>query len=110
MSKEYLAREKDIDELKINKANKADLSILENSIDSLKIDKLDKSDIDSALSPTSENPVQNKVVYEAIQNAGSKITVESALSHTSENPVQNKVVTQAINTSNQNINIFLIVK
>lgn len=106
MDKEFLATEKDIDELKINKADKADLSILENSIDNLKTEKLDKSDVDSALSSTSENPVQNKVIYEAIQNAGSKITVDSALLSTSENPVQNKVVTQAINTSNQNINIL----
>ena len=106
MSKEFLAKKKDIDELKISKADKADLSILENSIDNLKTDKLNISDVDSTLSPTSENPVQNKVVYEAIQNAGSKITVDSTLSPTSENPVQNKVVTQAINTSNQNINIL----
>ena len=106
MDKEFLATEKDINELKTNKADKANLSILENSVNSLKTDKLDKSAVDSILSPTSENPVQNKVVYEAIQNAGSKITVDSTLSPTSENPVQNKVVTQAINTSNQNINIL----
>ena len=86
MNKEFWAKKKDINELNINKLN--------------------ISDVDSALSPTSENPVQNKVVYEAIQNAGSKITVDNALSPISENPVQNKVVTQTINTSNQNINIL----
>ena len=36
MNKEFLAKKKDINELKINKADKADLSILENSIDDLK--------------------------------------------------------------------------
>lgn len=106
MNKEFFATEEDINELKINKADKANLSVLENSIDDLKTDKLDKSDVDSILSSESENPVQNKVVYEAIQNAGSKITVDNILDITSENPVQNKVVTQAINTSNQNINIL----
>ena len=78
MSKEFLAKKKDIDELKINKANKADLSIL-------------------------ENPVQNKVVYAAIQNAGGKITVDSILDITSENPVQNKVITHELTNANQDI-------
>lgn len=51
--------------------------------------------VDSALSTTSENPVQNKVVTQAIND--NKVTVDSALSTNSVNPVQNKVVTQAIN-------------
>lgn len=29
--------------------------------------------VDSELSPTSENPVQNKVIYEALEDAGSKL-------------------------------------
>ena len=69
-------------------------------------DKVDKSDVDSALSSTSENPVQNKVVYAAIQNAGSKVTVDDILDITSENPVQNKVLTRELNNTNQDINIL----
>ena len=68
--------------------------------------KLNISDVDNALSPTSENPVQNKVVYKAIQNAGSKITVDNILDITSENPVQNKVITRELNNTNQDINIL----
>lgn len=65
--------------------------------------KLNISDVDNALSPTSENPVQNKVVYKAIQNAGSKITVDNILDITSENPVQNKVITRELTNANQDI-------
>lgn len=66
-------------------------------------DKLNISDVDNALSPTSENPVQNKAVYAAMQNAGSKITVDSILDITSENPVQNKVITRELTNANQDI-------
>jgi hypothetical protein len=76
-----------------------------------------KITVDSALSTTSTNPVQNKIVtnnfisisetlgeHEAAISAlqsgsggsGSNITVDSALSDTSTNPVQNKVIKQAI--------------
>lgn len=65
--------------------------------------KLDKSAVDSTLSSESENPVQNKVVYAAIQNAGSKITVDSILDITSGNPVQNKVITRELTNANQDI-------
>lgn len=65
--------------------------------------KLNISDVDNALSPTSENPVQNKAVYAAMQNAGSKITVDSILDITSENPVQNKVITRELTNANQDI-------
>lgn len=82
--------------------------------------------VDSALSPTSENPVQNKVIKEALDGkvdavegkvlsdnnytdieklklAGiaaqaNKTTVDSALSANSANPVQNGVVTNELNT------------
>lgn len=50
--------------------------------------------VDSALSTTSENPVQNKVVTQAINK--NKVTVDSSLSTTSENPVQNKVIAAAL--------------
>ena len=82
--------------------------------------------VDSSLSSTSTNPVQNKVVYselnkkitdpgsgsngqflsktangyqwvDAPQGGGTNITVDTALSTTSTNPVQNKVVTAELN-------------
>lgn len=76
--------------------------------------------VDSTLSSTSANPVQNKVIYSALQGkqntltagtgisisgntisctvsgGGSSVTVDSALSGTSTNPVQNKVVYTAL--------------
>lgn len=50
--------------------------------------------VDSAMSDTSTNPVQNKVVKAAID--AKTIAVDSALSDTSVNPVQNKVVKAAL--------------
>ena len=50
-------------------------------------------EVDDALSPTSTNPVENRVIYDALQNV--EIDVDNALSTTSENPVQNKVITAA---------------
>lgn len=79
--------------------------------------------VDDALSGTSTNPVQNKVVTEALEGkqdvlvsgesiktingepilgagdieiAGSTVEVDDALSDTSENPVQNRVITAAL--------------
>lgn len=67
-----------------------------------------KITVDSELSETSENPVQNKIITEALNSAtqriddleqsGVKITVDSELSNTSENPVQNKVITEILDT------------
>lgn len=66
--------------------------------------------VDTELSTTSENPVQNKVIAQKINTVEASlnetigrvdnipvITVDSVLSTSSENPVQNKVVTNAIN-------------
>lgn len=50
--------------------------------------------VDSAMSDTSTNPVQNKVVKAAID--AKTIAVDSELSDTSTNPVQNKVVKAAL--------------
>lgn len=59
-----------------------------------------KITIDSAMSGSSVNPVQNKVVKQYVDDkvaaAGSNITVDAALSSTSTNPVQNKAVKAAI--------------
>lgn len=88
--------------------------------------------VDSALSSTSTNPVQNRVINAALagkqatlvgsgtgqniktinnQNilgsgnidAGSLVTIDSALSTTSTNPVQNKVITSALNGKQETI-------
>ena len=64
------------------------------NIKGAKGDKGEFATVDSELSETSTNPVQNKVVKKAIDDA--KITVDAELSDTSTNPVQNKVVKKAI--------------
>jgi hypothetical protein len=70
--------------------------------------------IDSEISDTSENPVQNKVVKayvdEKVANSGggSSVDVDTELSNTSTNPVQNKVITNAINAKADNTRIDLI--
>ena len=59
-----------------------------------------KTTIDSTMSGSSANPVQNKVIKQYIDDkvaaAGSNITVDATLSTTSTNPVQNKAVKAAI--------------
>lgn len=59
-----------------------------------------KVTVDSAMSASSTNPVQNKVVKQYVDDkvaaAGSNITVDAALSATSTNPVQNKAVKTAL--------------
>ena len=59
-----------------------------------------KITIDSTMSGSSVNPVQNKVIKQYIDDkvaaAGSNITVDAELSATSTNPVQNKAVKAAI--------------
>ena len=84
--------------------------------------------IDSTMSSTSTNPVQNKVIYSALQGkqntltagtgisingntisctvsgGGSSVTVDSALSGTSTNPVQNKVIYTALQNKQEKIN------
>lgn len=49
-----------------------------------------KIDIDDELSDTSTNPVQNKVITEALRNVN--ISVDNEINIESENPVQNKVI------------------
>ena len=69
--------------------------------------------VDSELSATSENAIQNKAVDAAVKNlqqqidaggAGGSVTVDSALSTTSVNPVQNKVVTAELNKKIETLN------
>lgn len=91
-----------------------------------------KITVDTAMSSTSTNPVQNKVVNTALGNkvdkvsgkglstndyttteknklagiaeGANKTTIDSALSTSSTNPVQNKIVTSNINTLSSNLN------
>ena len=58
--------------------------------------------VDTAMSGTSTNPVQNKVIKQYVDakvaSAGSNITVDAALNATSTNPVQNKTVKAALDS------------
>ena len=89
-----------------------------------------KYTIDSTLSGSSTNPVQNKVIYTALQNkqdkliagtgisisgntisctvsggsGGGSVTVDSTMSSTSTNPVQNKVIYTALQNKQDKIN------
>ena len=84
--------------------------------------------VDSTMSSTSTNPVQNKVIYSALQGkqntltagtgisingntisctvsgGGGTVTIDSALSGTSTNPVQNKVIYTALQNKQDKIN------
>lgn len=59
-----------------------------------------KTIVDSALSDSSTNPVQNKVVTEKLAEKVGFSDIDTALSTTSENPVQNKVITAVIGDIN----------
>lgn len=52
--------------------------------------------VDSSLSSTSTNPVQNKVIYAALAGKQNTLTIDASLSSTSANPVQNKAVNSAL--------------
>jgi len=65
--------------------------------------------LDSELSTTSENAVQNKVITNALNNkldkdAAPNITIDNELSSTSDNPIKNKAVTAAINNKLEKLN------
>ena len=73
--------------------------------------------VDSSLSSTSTNPVQNKTLYykfkeyynkdqvdELISSSGGNISVDSYLSSTSTNPVQNKVITEGLLALRSDVN------
>lgn len=56
-------------------------------------------EIDDELSDSSENPVQNKVIANALKNKADKTeipAIDNELSDSSENPVQNKVIVAAL--------------
>ena len=61
-----------------------------------------KQVIDTELSDTSENPVQNKVIYKALKDLKDeifegKVTIDSEFSDSSENPVMNRTITRKFN-------------
>ena len=64
-------------------------------------EKVNYSDVEGTLDPTSEMPIQNKAVTEAIDNLDSakldKADIDSDFDIESENPVQNKIITAKIN-------------
>lgn len=75
------------------------LSYIEDKIKALietRVQKLSELEVDDALSDTSENPVQNKVIKAALDDKLGIADIDDALSTTSENPVQNKVIKAAI--------------
>ena len=89
--------EEDIEEKIETEIEGATETITDNVIDYLEEhpEILPTITVDSALSSTSENPVQNKVIKDALDNIPA-LTVDSSLSSSSENPVQNKVITNAL--------------
>ena len=62
-------------------------STLKKRIDEFKIPEIT---VDSAVSDTSENPIQNKAIKKYVDDHAPNITVDSAMSDSSTNPVQNK--------------------
>lgn len=73
---------------------------LKAKLDSIE-DGADKSVVDSALSSTSENPVQNKSVYEALEGKQAVLTFDTAPTENSTNPVTSEGIYQAL----QNISV-----
>lgn len=53
-------------------------------------------EVDDAMSTTSENPVQNKVITAALADKQNKLTIDSSLNTSSSNPIQNKAVAKAL--------------
>lgn len=73
----------------------ADTDSLTEVLIDLESNKQDTLTFDSTPTSGSSNPVTSDGIYQALQNVD--IDVDSALSTTSENPVQNKVITSALN-------------
>ena len=58
---------------------------------------LTRQNVDSGLSSTSSNPVQNRTIKAALDSISvSGVVVDTELSPSSTNPVQNKVITEAL--------------
>lgn len=63
-----------------------------------KADKFKQLTVDSSLSTSSTNPVQNKIITSSLNNKLNSSAIENNISTTSTNPVQNKVITGFLNT------------
>ena len=75
---------------------------LTETLKNIEDNKQDNLTFDNTPTSGSTNPVTSNGVYQALQNVD--IDVDSAMSTTSENPVQNKVITGAINKRVPNYN------
>ena len=53
--------------------------------------------VDTSLSGTSQNPLQNRIIKAELDKKVSKSDVEDSLSFSSQNPVQNRTVTSGLN-------------
>lgn len=59
-------------------------------------DFVEKSAVDQSLDATSENPIANKAVAEALDNKQDTLTIDQTYAATSENPQSGKAVAKAI--------------
>ena len=59
--------------------------------------------VDSALSSTSENPVQNKVIYTALGNKQDNLTFDNSPTQNSDNPVKSGGIYTAIKNEKYNV-------
>ena len=61
--------------------------------------------LDTEMSDTSVNPVQNKVIKKYVDDHAPNITVDSEMSDSSVNPVQNKVIKKYVDDHAPNITV-----
>lgn len=62
--------------------------------------------IDDAISSTSKNPVQNKVIKTELNKKVNVTDVEASLSASSENPVQSKAIVSTLQAGNQATKLY----
>lgn len=78
---------------------------LQYTLNQLKIvlDRDYKTTVDAAISETSENPVQNKIIKEELDKKQDTLTIDTAMDESSTNTVQNKVVKKYIDDALKDI-------
>lgn len=88
--------EVNLDSVEFNTATQTEDGLMSKE-DKTKLDNIPSTGffVDSELSEESENPVQNKVITNALKNV--TVEVDDALSLDSDRPVQNKVITESLN-------------
>lgn len=62
--------------------------------------------IDDAISSTSKNPVQNKVIKTELNKKVNVTDVEASLSASSENPVQSKAIVSTLQAGTQATKLY----